>query len=53
MTAADLDILLVSSFSRDYVFVAAPYVAQAMQILQQIGFVKRQYQNCMAYGTVK
>jgi hypothetical protein len=49
MTAADLDILLVSSFSRDYVFVAAPYVAEAMQI----GFVKRQHQNCMAYGTVK
>lgn len=41
MTAAGLDILLVSSFSRDYVFVAAAHVEQAMQILQQIGFVKR------------
>jgi len=45
MTAAGLDILLVSSFSRDYVFVAAAYVEQAMQILQQIGFVKRLHQN--------
>lgn len=53
MTAAGLDILLVSSFSRDYVFVAAAYVEQAMQILQQIGFVKRQHQNSMAGGMVK
>ncbi len=45
MTVAGIDILLVSSFSRDYVFVAAAYVEQAIQILQQIGFVKRQHQN--------
>lgn len=45
MTAAGLDILLISTFSRDYVFVAQQHLAQAVVILQNIGFVKQERQN--------
>ncbi|WP_306520744.1 ACT domain-containing protein [Rheinheimera sp.] len=45
MTAAGLDILLISTFSRDYVFVAQHHLAQAVVILQNIGFVKQERQN--------
>lgn len=45
MTAAGLDILLVSAFSRDYVFVLQQHLEQAVTILQNIGFVKREHRN--------
>jgi len=41
MTAAGLDILLVSTFSRDYVFVKNQQTEQAVAVLLDIGFVKR------------
>lgn len=41
MTAAGLDILLVSTFSRDYVFVKNQQTDQAVAVLLDIGFVKR------------
>lgn len=41
MTAVGLDILLVSTFSRDYVFVKNQQTEQAMAVLLDIGFVKR------------
>lgn len=41
MTAAGLDILLVSTFSRDYVFVKNQQTDRAVAVLLDIGFVKR------------
>ncbi len=41
MTTAGLDILLVSTFSRDYVFVKNQQTEQAVAVLLDIGFVKR------------
>jgi hypothetical protein len=41
MTDAGLDILLVSTFSRDYVFVKNQQTDQAVAVLLDIGFVKR------------
>jgi len=41
MTVAGLDILLVSTFSRDYVFVKNQQTEQAVAVLLDIGFVKR------------
>lgn len=38
MTNAGLDILLMSTFSRDLVFVAQQHSAQAAGLLQQLGF---------------
>jgi hypothetical protein len=41
MTDAGLDILLTSTFSRDYVFVKNQQTDQAVALLLDIGFVKR------------
>lgn len=45
MTGAGLDILLVSTFSRDLVFVKQGQELRAAQVLQQAGFVAEPAQN--------
>ncbi|MBU2113373.1 MAG: ACT domain-containing protein, partial [Gammaproteobacteria bacterium] len=42
MTNAGLDILLTSTFSRDLVFVPQQHIAQAIELLLQLGFHQQQ-----------